>query len=126
MKRVYHRYEKCEEFKSPMWRACKPQDSQLLILGAAKLMIDHQKFKDACMKVVNEWPVSCEANLTAHSINHQAWIGHAACAIELGSPEDMTRFGWRTLTKEQQDLANAAADDAIAYWSEKYIGGENA
>jgi hypothetical protein len=54
-------------------------------------------------------------------MNHQAWIGHAGCAIAVDSPEDMTRLAWRTLTKDQQDAANAAADRAIAVWREKYM-----
>jgi len=53
-------------------------------------------------------------------MNHQAWIGHAACAINHNAPEDITRLAWRRLTQEQQNAANAAADNAIAYWADKY------
>lgn len=83
-------------------------------------MIDYQSFEDAMKRVVDEWPFSCEAALTASVMNHQAWIGHAGCAINHDAPEDITRLAWRTLTQEQQDLANMAADNAIAYWKGKY------
>lgn len=83
-------------------------------------MIDYQSFEDAMKRAVDEWPFSCEAALTASVMNHQAWIGHAGCAINHDAPEDITRLAWRTLTQEQQDLANMAADKAIAYWKGKY------
>jgi hypothetical protein len=83
-------------------------------------MIDYQSFEDAMKRAVDEWPFSCEAALTASVMNHQAWIGHAGCAINHDAPEDITRLAWRTLTQEQQDLANMAADNAIAYWKGKY------
>lgn len=121
IKRIFHRFEKCEEYKSNMWRACQPVEREKYISEAAALMIAHDDFHTAMMQAVTDWPISCEANLTASTMNHQAWIGHAGCAIAVGSPEDMTRLAWRTLTKEQQDLANAAADRAIATWKEKYI-----
>lgn len=87
---------------------------------SASLMIDYKLFEDAMKRVVDEWPFSCEAALTASVMNHQAWIGHAGCAINHDAPEDITRLAWRTLTQEQQDLANMAADNAIAYWKGKY------
>lgn len=85
------------------------------------LMIDAPAFEAACLRVVQEWPYSCEANLSATVINHQAWIGHAACALNHGATEDLTRLGWRTLTQSQQDRANAAADVAINAWRKQYI-----
>lgn len=87
---------------------------------SAFLMIDADGFEAACKRAVDEWPNSCEAALTASTMNHQAWIGHAGCAINHNAPEDITRLAWRTLTKEQQDRANEAADRAIEYWRDKY------
>jgi len=72
-------------------------------------------------RAVDEWPNSCEAALTASTMNHQAWLGHAGCAINHNAPEDLTRLAWRMLTEDQQDLANAAADRSIARWRENYV-----
>lgn len=121
IKRIYHRFEKCEEYKSNMWKACRPEEREKFISEAATLMKNYDDFLAAMMQAVNDWPISCEANLTASTMNHQAWIGHAGCAIAVESPEDMTRLAWRTLTKDEQDRANTAADVAIAAWREKYI-----
>lgn len=120
LKRVYHHYLKCEEYQGNMWKTLPVAERPQAIESSASLMIDHQQFEQACRRVVAEWPFSCEANLTASVINHQAWIGHAACALNHGASEDLTRLAWRTLTEEQQDLANLAADRAILHWRESY------
>lgn len=121
IKRVFHHFEKCEEYKSNMWKAVPIETRDGYVNSAASLMINWQAFESAMMRAVNEWPYSCEANLTASSMNHQAWMGHAGCAIELGAPEDLVRQAWRTLTQDQQDKANAAADRVIEAWKQRYI-----
>ena len=73
------------------------------------------------MRVVNEWPVSCENALTDYSINRRAWIGHAAVALALQIPEDITRLAWGKLNGEQQLLANKEASKAISSWEHNYI-----
>ena len=119
-KRVFHHFQKMEEYHSVMWKQIPVERREFAILASAELMVDHEAFEAACIRAVDEWPNSAEAAFTASVINHQAWIGHAACCINHGASEDLTRLAWRTLTEEQQDLANAAADRAIAYWEERY------
>lgn len=121
IKRVFHHYKKCEEFESNMWKAVPVEERQGFQDKSAALMLDCTAFELAMKRAVNEWPFSCEATLTASTMNHQAWIGHAGCAINHNAPEDLTRLAWRTLNQAQQDAANAAADRAIAYWKEKYL-----
>ena len=121
IKRVFHHYKKCEEFESNMWKAVPIEDRQDYQDKSAALMLDCLAFETAMKRAVDEWPFSCEAALTASTMNHQAWIGHAGCAINHNAPEDLTRLAWRTLNQAQQDAANAAADRAIAYWKEKYL-----
>jgi len=120
LKRKYHHYLKCEEFKTNMWKQIPIEKRQDAINESAALMINTNQFLNAMKNVVDNWPYSCEANLTASVINHQAWLGHAGCAFNHDAPEDLTRLAWSTLTKEQQDLANLAADEAKAYWMDKY------
>lgn len=103
-----------------MWKQIPIEKRQEAINQSASLMINTSQFLNAMKNVVDNWPYSCEANLTASVINHQAWLGHAGCAFNHDAPEDLTRLAWSTLTKEQQDLANLAADEAKAYWMEKY------
>lgn len=126
IKRIYHHYKKCEEFNTDMWRVAPIELRQELQQKSADLMKDVQGFELAMMRVIAEWPFSCEANLSASVINHQAWMGHAGCAISHNAPEDITRLAWRTLTQSEQDAANAAADNAIAAWRAKHLEKINA
>lgn len=119
-KRVYHHMDKMEEFHSSMWKQIPVELREAAIEASAELMREADSFEIACRKAIDEWPNSAEANLTASVINHQAWIGHAACCINHGASEDLTRLAWRTLTQEEQDAANEAADRAIDYWEQKY------
>lgn len=104
-----------------MWKQVPIDDRQDYVNKSAALMIDFEAFENAMRRAVTEWPFSCEAALSASTMNHQAWMGHAGCAINHDAPEDLTRLAWRTLTQTQQDDANAAADRAIAFWRERYL-----
>lgn len=126
IKRVYHHYLKCEEYQTNMWKSVPANTRQAFIDQSAALMLDAPAFKSAMIRAVNEWPYSCEGALTATVINHQAWLGHAGCAISHNAPEELTRLAWRTLTEDQQAIANNAADEAKAVWLEKYLGERNA
>ena len=48
-------------------------------------------------------------------------MGHAAVALAIGCPEDITRAAWGKLTDEQQLLANKEAERAIQAWEHAYI-----
>jgi len=72
-------------------------------------------------RVIEEWPVSCENALTDYLMNRKAWIGHAAVALALEIPEDITRQAWAYLSNEQQLLANKEAGRAIQCWERRYI-----
>jgi hypothetical protein len=109
-----------EEFHSVMWKQIPIEQRQAAINASAELMRDAKAFEIACDRAVTEWPNSAEANLTASVINHQAWIGHASCCINHGASEDLTRLAWRTLSQEEQDAANLAADNAINRWRKRY------
>ena len=126
IKRVFHHYKLCEEYRTNMWKAVPVDERDGYQEQSRSLMLDPDAFEAAMKRAVDEWPYSCEAALTASTMNHQAWIGHAGCAINHDAPEDLTRLAWRTLTQSQQDAANAAADNAIRYWREKYMGGRYA
>ena len=71
-------------------------------------------------KVTREWPVSCEHNLTCVNMNRQAWVGHAACCLAIGCPEQITRRAWARLTEDQRVRANRKAQRAIELWEAAY------
>lgn len=84
-------------------------------------MADTCRFRAAMERVIVEWPISCEQNLTCMDLNRQAWMGHAACCIAIGCPEEPTRAAWWTLTQEQRDAADAAAAEVITEWERQFI-----
>jgi hypothetical protein len=102
-----------------MWRTEGGENREYFAQKTAALMRDPEKFKAAMMRAVNEWPHSCEMNLSAMSLNRQAWMGHAGCCIALTSPEELTRLGWHRLTQEEQNIANQMADEVIAFWEQR-------
>ena len=119
-KRVYHPYHLWEEYHAGMWVVTAGEKRKAHAIAAKNLMRNPNEFREAMLRAVNEWPISCEVNLTASSINQRAWLGHAGCCIAVGSPEDCTRLGWHMLNEEEQDKANAAADEAIEEWAKRY------
>lgn len=117
--RVYHPWDKWEEVNHNMWGCVSNRKAQLK--KAITFTSDHKLYGRFMMRVVKEWPYSCENSLTDYSINRKAWIGHAAVALAIGIPEDITREAWGTLTDEQQLLANKEAERAIQTWELAYF-----
>jgi hypothetical protein len=118
--RVYHPYWKWEEVDANMWGSVKDRASFLKM--AIEFTGDHERYGSFMIQVAKKWRYSCEHNLTDNTQNRKAWIGHAACALAMGCPEDIVRQAWGYLTKDQQLEANKKADEAIHFWENKYIG----
>lgn len=116
--RVYHPYDKWEEVAHGMWESVINKKEWLA--RAIAFTGNHILYGQYMMKVIVEWPISCENALTDSSLNQRAWIGHAACAMALGCPEYITREAWGHLTDEQRLLANKEADRAIRCWRYAY------
>jgi hypothetical protein len=118
-KRVYHPYELWEEIKFGMWDDVS--DEKEWLEKAILFTGDHKLYGSFMMRVVSEWPISCENALTDYNINRRAWVGHAASALGIGCPEHITRKAWRFLSYEQQYLANEEASRAIRAWENNYF-----
>lgn len=116
--RVYHPVCMWEEVASNMWGTVeyRPQ----FLARAIEFTGDHELYGSYMMRVVKEWPISCENALTDYSLNRKAWIGHAACALGFQCPEDIVREAWRDLTDEQRKMANRQAIAAIGEWERCY------
>jgi hypothetical protein len=119
MKRVYHPYTEWEEIKYNMWGTV--EDKKLWLKKAIEFTGDYKLYGRWMMKVIDNWPISCENALTDNSINRRAWIGHAAVAYAIQCPENIVREAWSKLTDEQQLLANKKADRAIKVWEYNYL-----
>ena len=116
--RVYRKYQEWEEIEHNMWG--EVENKKGMLAKAIAFTGDHERYGSFMQRVVNEWPVSCENALTDKTLNRKAWIGHAAAALALKCPENITRAAWRQLTYEQQLLANEEARRAISMWEHNY------
>lgn len=116
--RVYHPVNLWEEVPANMWG--EATDARAMLDEAIGFTSDHELYGSYMMRVVKEWPISCENALTDSSLNQKAWVGHAAAAMALACPEDITRKAWGYLTDEQRLLANKEAARAIQSWSKRY------
>jgi hypothetical protein len=116
MKKIYHPYTEWEDFKAGMYDLTsdkKMLKKAIIFTGNASL------YGKWMIKVVDNWPVCCEQNLSDLLLSHNAWIGHAAACMAIKSPEEITRQAWAFLSENQQNEANAMAQKAIKYWHEK-------
>lgn len=99
-----------------MWR--KPENREAMLLEAVQFTGNAEAYGKAMLRVIEEWPVSCEHNLSNITQNRKAWIGHAACALERGFCEDVVRSAWSHLSQRQRDEANEKARQAIERWEQ--------
>lgn len=118
LKRVYHPFSKWEEICYGMW--AEVSDRGGMLMRAVEFTGNHKIYGEYMMRVIVEWPFSCENALTDSQLNQKAWVGHAACALALKCPEDITREAWGHLTNEQRILANKEAEQAIRVWRHNY------
>lgn len=102
-----------------MYKQLYGKDKNIILNKAITFTGNSELYGEWMLKVVEQWPVSCEQNLTDKNINQRAWIGHAACCMAINCPEDITREAWGCLSKQQQFEANEKADIAIKVWNEK-------
>lgn len=114
MSKIWHPYWKWEEQGFNMWGSVKDRAKYERI--ATYFTANAELYGECMLHVINEWPNSCEHNLSDKSQNRRAWVGHAACALAFRCPEDLVRKAWSNLTDQQRIDANAAADVAIGEW----------
>src|SRR6202035_2096283 len=78
-------------------------------------LADLDAFGKGMDRVMAEWPNSCEQFLLNVSMNRVAWLGQASMCIVHGIPS-CYRGGFKLLSEEQQDAANALAQKRLEEW----------
>ena len=120
MTRIWHHYLKWEEVEAGMWRNCAKGEHDSFLQKAIEFTGNAELYGKWMLEVLNQWPISCEHNLTEVTQNRQAWIGHAAACIAINCPEYVVREAWGQLSQEQQDKANRKADLAIREFERRH------
>lgn len=126
VKRVWHHYKKWEDAANGMYRSIGGEERKSMLEQAIEFTGNDGLYGKFMRMVVVEWPIACEHNLTALEINRKTWIGHAACCLATGIPEDITREAWGRLSSNQRKRANRQADLSIKQWENMYYWGKNA
>lgn len=84
------------------------------------LLINTEELEIYMKRVVDEWVVSAEQQMTNPSRNKQAWLWQSACCLKYWVNEDNVKEAWSKLMPEEQLLANQVADTIINYYKTQY------
>ena len=119
IKRIYHRYEKWEDYPSGFYDSCTGKNK----IEKEKMVVEMFNSEELTLKFMNKvietWVNSCEHNLTNESLNKIAYIGQGACCLFAGIPSTVTMGMWSKLTKETQNRANNNAETVLNKWLKK-------
>lgn len=100
-----------------MYRTTMPRghDQESALRAYAEFLRDTPRFEAALVRVVTEWPISCEQFLSNESLNRVAWLGQASMCIATKIPRRF-RAGFMLLTNDEQAIANATAQRTLDAW----------
>lgn len=115
MERIFHHYSKWEDFHAGMYEEAKDGRSER-VAAAANILGTPDICRKAMEKVIAEWKIATEYNLSNAGINRKAWLGQAACSCYAGIHEDETREAWGIMTEPQRIEANRIAASIIKAW----------
>lgn len=118
MERIFHHYDKWEDYHAGMYDESKDGRAER-VQQAAEILGTPDICRKAMEKVVSEWKISTEYNLSNLEINRKAWLGQAACCCWGGIHEDETREAWGIMTEAQRIEANRIAAEIIKEWQSK-------
>ena len=119
MKQVFYHYTWREDFQNGMYDEDKNGRNNR-VLEAITILSDCKLLYSCMKRVTAEWKIATEQELTNPIVNHQAFLGQAACNIHAGIHEDETRQAWGLLTNEQRIEANKTADIVEQEWIAEY------
>lgn len=115
MERIFHHYNKWEDFHAGMYDESK-EGRKERVKQAASILGTPSICRKAMEKVIAEWTIATEYNLSNAEINRKAWLGQAACSCYAGIHEDETREAWGIMTESQRTEANRIAASIIRKW----------
>ncbi len=100
-----------EDYKNGMYDP--PLDEFKEIELAIRIFNDFNLFEMLCLKVINQWEVSCLENLTNKRINRIAWMGQSALNIDNKIKEISTKKAWKKLDSDTKNKLNSIAYKTI-------------
>jgi hypothetical protein len=122
MKQIYEQYQKWEDYNAGMYALNDVRDKDILVFNAVSLLSNPNLFYETMQKLIIDWKVSTDVNLSNKNQNRRAWLGAAACMYKYKVPEYLTRVAWGLLNKEVQDTANNIANKIILEYERQNNG----
>lgn len=116
MERIYHHYEKWEDWKCGFYDNCTGEVKEELTKKVVEMFSSEDLTREFMSKVISDWPNSCEHNLTNEAMNKIAYIGQSACCIFGGVPNTVTMEAWSKLPKDVRDRADQIAEETLNTW----------
>jgi hypothetical protein len=119
MKRIYHPYQRWEDYKSGFYGNCSGEIKKEYISKVLEMFNSEEITEQYMNMVIEKWPFSCEHNLSNESMNRIAYIGQAACCLYAKIPSTITMEAWSLLSEKVQERANKQAEKILNDWSYK-------
>jgi hypothetical protein len=118
--RIFHTFDKWEATKAGFFSpGIKGRTKEECEQEYGAFLADLREFEAGILKVFEEWPNSCEHNLTNSSMNRIAWIGQAAACAARGLPSTFWG-GFSAMPKDKQDAANELALIYLNIWLKEH------
>lgn len=114
--RIFHPYDRWEAIQYGFFNSTHPTLTAEQCRYKYKVLLsDIIEFDRVIELIFNEWPNSCEHNLTNRSLNRIAWLGQAAVSYKYKVPAVFSS-GWEMLNAEEKSRANMVAFRALNRW----------
>jgi len=115
--RVYHTWDKWECYPAGFFDAkCRNgETTEEAELTYKKLLSDNAMFSASLFSLIEQWPNSCEHNLTNEKMNRIAWLGQAALAYAYHIPAKF-RKGYYMLSADERKAADKTALKYLNKW----------
>jgi len=116
VKQIYHHYTKWEDYKNGFYGKRDTNTDKVF-----DIFNDEYKTKMYMNKVITDWTISCEHNLSNYSMNRVAYLGQAACCLYAGISNLTTMYAWKFLDYEIQERSDKIAIKIILLWEQNQI-----
>jgi hypothetical protein len=116
IKRMYHSWEKWEDYKAGFYDNVSGKDKIEMIEKVVYLFSTPELTREYMTKVIKQWFYSCEQNLTNNGMNKVAYIGQAACCIYADIPSTVTMEAWSSVPAEFKKTADSIAMEVLEEW----------
>lgn len=117
MKRIYHPYWLWEDYLNGMY---DNNSNNEIILKSKELLKNTKLFYNIMLKILDEYKISTDCNLSNISCNRKAWLGQVSCNYLFKANEKQVRIAWSELNEIEKIKANIEAEKIIKIYEARY------